>query len=182
MKNDDLEKYCREIIDQGAEAAKVILPETVVTAPWVRFKCRYGCRSYGRKYSCPPETPTHHETRELLDSYERAILIHYAIQPDEAGRRKKVWKGLSDRLVETEGEIFKDGFYKALVFLAGPCGLCEECSKAKDEPCLFGRKMRPSMEACGIDVYQTARNNGFYIEPLLEKGESQNIYCLMLVD
>jgi hypothetical protein len=38
------------------------------------------------------------------------------------------------------------------------------------------------MESCGIDVYQTARNNGFPIQPLRHKGETQNLYCLMLVD
>jgi hypothetical protein len=38
------------------------------------------------------------------------------------------------------------------------------------------------MEACGIDVFQTARNNGFFIRTLREKAEAQNIYCLLLVD
>jgi len=38
------------------------------------------------------------------------------------------------------------------------------------------------MEACGIDVYQTVRNNGLFIQPLREKEETQNIYSLMLVD
>ena len=38
------------------------------------------------------------------------------------------------------------------------------------------------MEACGIDVYRTARNNGCFIQPLKEKTETQNNYCLLLVD
>jgi len=38
------------------------------------------------------------------------------------------------------------------------------------------------MEACGIDVFQTARNNGFPIETLREEQETRNTYCLMLVD
>jgi hypothetical protein len=38
------------------------------------------------------------------------------------------------------------------------------------------------MESCGIDVFQTARNNGFFIQTLKEKTETQNLYCLMLVD
>jgi hypothetical protein len=42
--------------------------------------------------------------------------------------------------------------------------------------------IRPAMEACGIDVYQTARNNGFFIEPLRNKTDTHNDYCLMLVD
>jgi len=78
--------------------------------------------------------------------------------------------------------MFKDGYYKALLFLAGPCTLCKECGKLKGNPCEFGDRARPAMEACGIDVYQTARNNGFFIETLREKTETQNAYCLMLVD
>ncbi|MFZ3114223.1 MAG: hypothetical protein WA121_01320 [Syntrophales bacterium] len=38
------------------------------------------------------------------------------------------------------------------------------------------------MEACGIDVYQTARANGFMINTLREITETQNWYCLRLVD
>ena len=72
--------------------------------------------------------------------------------------------------------------YKAFVFLAGPCNLCKECGKIKGTACLFGSKARPSMEACGMDVYQTARNNGFPIHPLRDKTETQNDYCLLLVD
>jgi hypothetical protein len=39
-----------------------------------------------------------------------------------------------------------------------------------------------AMEGAGIDVYQTARNNGFPIVPLKEMAETQNLYSLMLVD
>ncbi|MBA4395389.1 MAG: metal-binding protein, partial [Desulfobacca sp.] len=62
------------------------------------------------------------------------------------------------------------------------CGLCRECGKLKGTSCLFPYQARPSMEACGIDVYQTARNNGYPIQPLHERSETQNDYCLMLVD
>ena len=38
------------------------------------------------------------------------------------------------------------------------------------------------MEACGIDVFQTARNNGFVIETLQQENETRNNFCLILVD
>jgi hypothetical protein len=31
-------------------------------------------------------------------------------------------------------------------------------------------------------VYQTARNNGFFIKTLSKREETNNEYCLMLVD
>ena len=60
--------------------------------------------------------------------------------------------------------------------------MCKECAKVKDEPCIQPGRVRPSMESCGIDVFQTARNNGFFLKTLSEKSETQNLYCLMLVD
>jgi len=182
MSGSSLERYCQEATKAGFRAAKVIHPSSVVTAPWVRLKCQFGCPGYGRGYCCPPDTPTPAQTRELLDGFQRAILFHLegVRKADRSGRQR--WADLAGRLVDLEGELFKDGFYKALVLLAGPCHLCQECAKLKAEPCNFGDRARPSMEACGIDVYQTARNNGFFIQPLKEKGETRNNYCLMLVD
>ncbi|MBU6392899.1 MAG: DUF2284 domain-containing protein, partial [Planctomycetes bacterium] len=41
---------------------------------------------------------------------------------------------------------------------------------------------RPSMEACGIDVYQTARNHNLKIETLKNKNDEVNIYGLVLLE
>jgi predicted metal-binding protein len=178
MQISDLEKYCEKAIRAGVAHAKVIDPSTVVTAPWVRMKCLFGCHRIS--HCCPPNTPTPEKTRNVLDCYSRAILFHIEAPGTPEQGKKNV--GLFDMLVALEGEIFKDGYYKAFVYLAGSCPLCKECAKVKDEACNFPRKARPSMESCGIDVYQTARNNSFFIQPLKEKGEIMNLYCLMLVD
>ena len=85
-------------------------------------------------------------------------------------------------LIDLEGDMFKDGYYKAFVYLAGPCRQCKECSKVKGTSCNHRDKARPSMEACGIDVFQTARNNNCHIETLREETEPRNTFCLMLVD
>jgi len=85
-------------------------------------------------------------------------------------------------LTDLEGEMFKSGYYKAFLVLAGVCHLCKACEKPEGRPCRFPDKARPSMSACGIDVYQTAWNNGLEIKTLREKGEVYNRYCLMIVD
>jgi len=182
MKQGGLGKYWKGVIKGRPAEAKVIEPGSVVTAPWVRLKCKYGCEMYGREYCCPPETPTPEQSREILSCYRRAILFHYQAAKREGENRTKARKAYLDALVELEGRMFKDGYYKAFVLLSGPCSLCAECAKSKNEPCHFGSRARPSMESCGIDVYQTAWNNGFPIQPLRHKGETQNLYCLMLVD
>jgi predicted metal-binding protein len=180
MQGFNLDDYCTRAVERGATDAKQIHPSSVVTAGWVRMKCQFGCASYGKGYCCPPHTPTPQQTRAILDSYQRAILFH--IEGPKTPDRKKRFNLYFKMLTDLEGDLFKEGFYKAFVFLAGPCRLCKECGKLKNTPCLFGDKARPSMEGCGIDVYQTARNNGFFIKTLAERTETQNQYCLMLVD
>ena len=179
MLTDDLEKYCEKATQAGATHARITSPSTVVTAPWVRFKCLYGC-PYNNRYSCPPHTPTPAETRATLDSYSRAILFH--VEAPYAKERAKNMMAYLDALVKLEEELFKDGYYKAFVMLAGPCVLCKECGAVTGVPCRLPAKTRPSMESCGIDVFQTAHNNGFPLVTLKEKSETQNLYCLMLVD
>jgi len=180
IKDRDLEEYGLRAIKGGATHAKQILPDSVVTAPWVRLKCQFGCPGHGNSHCCPPNTPTPEQTREILDSYQRAILFHIEV-PDMPGKEKH-YRQFFDMLVDLEGEIFKDGYYKAFVFLAGPCRLCKECAKLEDETCKFPSRARPCMEACGMDVFQTARNNGLFIEPLRKRTDTNNEYCLMLVD
>ena len=179
--NVDLEKYCKRGIEYGSTHAKIIHPSSVVTAAWVRLKCHFGCWLYNKGYCCPPYTPTSEETRELLDCYHHAILFHK--ESPETPEREKSLKKYYERLIDLEEEIFKDGYYKAFVLLCGPCLNCKECNALKKaEPCKFGSRARPSMEACGIDVFQTARNNGFFVKTLSKQTETRNQYCLMLVD
>ncbi len=180
MSDSDLEKYCVRAIEGGATHAKQIRPSSVVTAPWVRLKCMFGCPGYGKSYCCPPHTTTPQETRAILDSYHRAILFHIQVSP--MPEKEKHYRAFFDRLVDLEGEIFKDGYYKAFVFLAGPCRICKKCARLEEKPCNFLSRRRPSMEGCGMDVFQTARNNGFFIKTLRERTETNNEYCLMLVD
>jgi predicted metal-binding protein len=180
MNDIDLKIYCEKAVAKGATHAKLIQPGSVVTAPWVRLKCQFGCPLYDTSYCCPPNTPTPEQTKAVIDSYNRAIMFH--IEAPGAPDRGKRLKNFYEMLTDMEGELFKDGYYKAFVFLAGPCRLCKECAKIQESSCNFLDKARPSMEGCGIDVYQTARNNGFFIEPLRERTQCQNNYCLMLVD
>ncbi|MGD2187984.1 MAG: DUF2284 domain-containing protein [Desulfobacterales bacterium] len=180
IKDKELKKYGERAIQGGAAHAKQIQPESVVTAPWVRLKCQFGCPGYGKSYCCPPHTPTPDQTREILDAYQRAILFH--IQVPHMPQKEKHYRKFFDMLVELEGDLFKDGFYKAFVFLAGPCRICKKCALREEKLCHFLYQARPCMEACGMDVFKTARDNGFYIKTLREKTETNNEYCLMLVD
>ncbi|RPI95894.1 MAG: DUF2284 domain-containing protein, partial [Spirochaetales bacterium] len=143
MPQNDLEKYCMMAVEGGATHAVVVHPGSVVTAPWVRMKCQFGCPGYGKGYCCPPHTPTHEQTRSVLDAYQRAILFH--IEAPKTEDRGKRYRAYMDMLVRLEGEMFKDGYYKAFVFLAGPCLKCKKCGKLEGTPCMHMESARPAM-------------------------------------
>ena len=153
----------------GAKGAKVIDPKTVVTEQWVRWKCRYGCGGYGSSLVCPPRSPTPDETRRMLDGYKRGVLFEAA-----------EWQGVKPLAVSLERELFLTGYYKAFGLGAGPCTLCKEC--AFDEGCRHPNDARPAMEACGIDVFATVRENGFVVNVVRKRTDPQHYFGLVLVD
>ncbi|HSB04215.1 MAG TPA: DUF2284 domain-containing protein [Thermodesulfobacteriota bacterium] len=169
-----LELYCKKAIEKEMDGAKVIDPGSIVTAEWVRMKCQYGCPGYGGGLCCPPHTPFPEVTRKVIDSYEKAILLHQRL---DQGRKTK---SFNEAIVRLEVEIFLDGYYKAWSMGSGPCRLCKECSLTG--PCRHGYEARPSMEACGIDVFKTARDNGFPIEVVRSLEETRNVYGVILVE
>jgi predicted metal-binding protein len=56
--------------------------------------------------------------------------------------------------------------------------LCERCPKFCRRP----EEARPSMEASGIDVYATARANGFPIEVVKTRACKENYYGVVLIE
>ncbi len=173
-----VEAYCQKALEVGVDGAKVIDPRLVVTADWVRMKCQFGCPGFGMTLCCPPFSPAPEVTRKVLDSYQKAILLHQQIRNPE--KRRERTKDFNAVLVHLEIEIFLDGHHKAWSMGSGPCRLCRECDTQSS--CKHGYEARPSMEACGIDVFTTARQNGFPIEVVRSREEVQNIYGLVLVE
>ena len=168
------EFYCTKALELGFEGARVIDPCSIVTAEWVRMKCQFGCPGYGTSRCCPPHSPTPEVTRRVIDSYDKAILLYQ--QFEKGGRGKD----FNDAMVRLEIEIFLDGYYKAWSMGSGPCRRCKTCDLAGG--CKHGYEARPSMEACGIDVFKTVRDNGFHIEVVRTREKERKGYGVILVE
>ena len=156
----------------GVIDACIISPADIETAEWVKLKCRFGCDGYGQCLVCPPYTPSAEQMRKVLDRYSRAILIHFAPEAEPQ---------IKEAVFELERSIFLQGAWKALGLGAGPCYFCEDCP-VEEGQCLQPERARPSMEACGIDVFTTARKAGYPIEVLRTRRQCPNYYGLILVD
>lgn len=167
--NEEFGKICALAEKNGAKRAKIISAKTIAVEPWVRWKCRFGCDGYGQTLMCPPFSPAVEETRAVIASYKKAILIHGDAHAD-----------ITRISVALEREIFLSGYYKAFGFGAGPCLLCKTCNV--NGSCRHPGQARPSMESCGIDVFKTARTNGFRIEVVKNYDCRANYFGLVLIE
>jgi len=172
---EQLTQYLTMALERGADHAIVIETSRVATAPWVRIKCQFGCPGYGKSLCCPPNTPTPEETRKVLDSYRHAILLHR-----HWSKRYGIVDEFNEMVVDLETALFLDGYYKAWGMGSGPCSRCKKCNITGG--CLKAHRARPAMEACGIDVFQTARTHGLPIHVIKNHREKRDSYGLVLVE
>jgi predicted metal-binding protein len=162
------EKWAERAVELGAKAAKVIAADSIKTAEWVRRKCQFGCGGWGKCLTCPPHSPTPDQTKHMLEDYHWAVLF-------ESG------KGSTREVAaKLERELFLAGFYKAFGFASGPCDLCDECDFEKG--CRHPDESRPAMEACGIDVFETVRRNGFKIEVVRTHSDKCHFFGCVLIE
>jgi predicted metal-binding protein len=171
----------RHFEQAGLTDYRWIDPAEIVVEEWVRFKCQWGCKNYGRRANCPPNQPPVTECERFVKAYSTAAVFHFSkvISTDEENTE---WgKGLNHTLVETERAIFLAGYYKAFAIYIDPCSLCQECAGTKLE-CRNKIKSRPGADALGIDVYSTVRKLGYPLEVVTERGQLVNKYAFILIE
>jgi len=108
--------------------------------------------------------------RKVLDAYCRAILIHFDRETD-----------VKAAVADLERSIFLRGAWKAFGLGAGPCYFCKDCP-VEEKQCRHPERARPSMEACGIDVFSTVKKLGFPIDVIRTTRQCPNYYGLILVE
>jgi predicted metal-binding protein len=178
---DNLALLRDKALEWGAERASLFSARDVIVDERTRLKCLVPrCINYGRPM-CPPNVPPVDEFRKALARYEQALLVQMAIgaavealnagrsesatlaQMAEGSRQsasmsaaRRSFYGLIARL---EAEAFKLGYRYAAGFAVGNYQAALPVGEGPDrsEPPFFAR---PSMEAMGIDVVETARLAG----------------------
>jgi predicted metal-binding protein len=181
MPDTGLELELKEIAKKCNVTLHPIDTGDIVVAEWVRWKCQFGCKGYAKHLSCPPYVPGPDSTRKLLKEYTKAYIVHFKgipglkdIDPDKIPenwhpmlRDLILW--VHDTMYTLEQAAFYKGYYKSLAFAAYPCIYCDECVSELQKgvvdlslkrDCPHGDKVRTSMEAAGIDVYETVRRIG----------------------
>ena len=172
----------------GASNAKAFDAKEVVVDERVRLKCQVPiCDDYGINLMCPPHLGISiSDSVRIFSKYQVALLLQVNCDiPQEMQQLIENGSDL-DHLYKTpefiasynesitlarqnlhkivnkvESTAFSMGYRFAVGFIGGSCRLCGECvARSSNEPCRHPFKARPSMEAMGIDVVQTAANAG----------------------
>lgn len=165
----------------GYDDYKWLNAQDIVVAQWVRFKCMFGCDSYGVTASCPPNTPSIAECRELFQNYNKALIFHFPLKFDNPDDRHEYCRELNKKLLKLEREIFLAGYHKTFLLFLDECALCDECAGIRTK-CLKKLESRPTAEGLGVDVYATARNCGYPIQVLKDYEQEMNRYAFILVE
>ncbi len=179
----------------GALEAKIINSDKVVVEDRVLLKCRTGCDSYGKKFVCPPFTPTPNEFRKMLREYRKVLIAKFPAEAEaeeDVGRNLQrnqyspeissdlreetekfwdLWGGDKRRILlamlDLEKAAFNRGYTLAVSLTAGSCTLCAKCNM--EARCTHPTMARYPEHALGVNVKKTLRNARMLIKFPFEK-------------
>jgi len=177
----DRKKFEERFIAHKFNDFRWIDPKTVVTAHWVRMKCIFGCREYGKTASCPPNIPSISECERFFKEYKEAVIFHFEKKVAKPEDRFAWTRKVNLKLLKLEREIFLSGYEKAFLLFMDSCNICKECGGVK-EKCKEPRLARPTPEAMGVDVYTTVRNAGYPIQVLSDYTKTMNRYAFLMIE
>jgi predicted metal-binding protein len=178
MDRPELEKI---FLKHGFDDFAWISASDIEVAQWVRMKCTYGCGSYGRNATCPPNAPSFEECRRFFSGYEDAVLFHFKVKLDDPDTRDAYTRKVNSALLKVEREVFLSNYRKAFLFFMDECQLCAECPGKRTE-CMNLRMARPSPESFCVDVFTTVKKFGYRIEVLKDYDREMNRYAFLMIE
>lgn len=160
---------------------KWIDPAHIHVSHWVRLKCMYGCKDYGRNPTCPPNTPSVSECEGFFREYTTAVVFRFSKSFKDPNDRYDWTRKVNLGLLRLEREVFISGYEKAFLLFMDPCNLCNPCV-GTDSECKNQKAARPTPEALAVNVFSTVRKYGFPIEVLSDFSQAMNRYAFLLVE
>lgn len=155
------EQLIQLALDAGAAKAEIISVDQIVTSAEFREACRKNlCGAWGRCWMCPPDVGEIEPLMAELRTYQHGLWYQTIGELEDSfdiegmGDAKKKHVRLSQQVEE----LVKPLLGKHLHLSCGGCGLCERCTRIDNEPCRFPDRAMASLEAYGVDVYQTTKS------------------------
>ncbi len=135
--------------------------------PYFQNLCKEGCVNYGKKWACPPYSPTY---TEIAEKYNYAIILllhcdlrqfsHTKTEYMKIKASNSILRSRSDRFIR-----FLEDKLTGTVLSNGSCRLCKPCNRSNSSFCKKPHLMRYSMESLGLNVEKIALD--LFNHPLL---------------
>ncbi|MGN0093816.1 MAG: DUF2284 domain-containing protein [Methanobrevibacter sp.] len=113
------------------------------------------CDSFNRNWSCPPFNI------DVCDFWAKYDKIHvYLIKLNFSKKLQSEYIDISDvrkifkkyRTLLNKELLGKEKDFKNSMSISGGCSLCKVCNRVEGKPCNYPNKMRPAIDAYGVDV------------------------------
>lgn len=155
-----MQKLIQAALQAGADQAVIIPVEQVVLNAEFRKSCQHnGCGVYGRCWMCPPYVGDIEQLMDKVRSY-RYGLMYQSISPLEDSFDIEGMSSAAQHHVHISHRLENSGVLPQphLHLSCGGCRVCTRCAAADGQPCRHPEQAMSSLEAYGIDVYQTTQN------------------------
>ena len=167
------------IIDKNIHEYKIINSKDIPFSQSVVDACKANlCGKYGTCWTCPPGVGDYKLLESKIKSYENALIFTCKYDLEDSFDFETMVIGArttAEILLKIREELDTDNV-KYMALGCEGCILCEKCTYP-DSPCRFPDKATPSVEACGINVVELARNTGIKYN---NGPKTVTYFCLIL--
>ena len=154
----------RIILDAGVTKAAPVEQKDILYDRVFRDICASNsCGNYGMCHMCPPDIGDIDALMQEAQSYSCGILYQTISEIEDSFDFEgmiEAGKHHNDCSQKIRISLEKEGFTNILHLASGGCRVCERCAKRDQQPCRFPDQALSSLEAYGVNVYQTATNAG----------------------
>ena len=121
-------------------------------------ECCHQCPNYGNRWGCPPFD---HDTLQDLLPYEKVMIVGVKLTPnDHRMPMEQVYDLMRPELDRINAHLLElEQKFGGLAFgFVGKCPYCNDapCARKQGKPCRHPDVVRPSLEAYGFNVSETA--------------------------
>ena len=156
------QKLIETALSCGATKATIIeSSQIVLSKEFLNMCAANSCGYYNKCWMCPPDIGNIDDLMEKVRKYSYGLWYQTIGELEDSfdiegmGEAADEHLKLSLKLQEAVKPLFTVPF---LHLSKGGCHICPTCAKRTNEPCRFPDKALSSLEAHGVDVYQTTQS------------------------
>lgn len=151
------EQILKDILNLGADYAKIFNPKDLIFSETIRGYCEENkCGCYGTNWMCPPGVGPISECKKEILEFENGVVFQTLTKIKGKDDMEGMLKGrdINNNFLKKVSNFIREK-YKMNKFMpmgAGHCEICKRCAYLDNQPCRHPDKAISSAEAYGVDL------------------------------